>query len=301
MRKRFITFLLILSLTLTGCQLAKPEAEAQASQDMMVGVFVTTEYLDLLDLETYFAENPLQLISGNGNFRDDFSNKNRYWATKTGTGENVSYQFENLEGMLYAMFYIETELSQFNRMNADPGICDGHREVRVTDEGMVYDLSGTIYFTQDASDAIFYMNPVYQTEEGEVYLVPGDGIHFSGDLAGSMTQRITNTSTRTENGETTIHSTSVEITVQGIIPAESLTILCMDESSNIIQRLFYALEEIPTELDIPKNTAYVLVEEPINEEIRRSLYQPEDTYLEYYRPLENGICEKATIALIWAE
>lgn len=296
MNKRILAWILSLAFLLSGCQLAKPETQRSDGEDTLAGVFVTTQYVDLWDLSDYLVEHPEAFLDGEITSNELPSRATRYPAVKD---KNGNYSFEGLEGMLYACFQEKTENSQYTRLDASPGIGDGQREVRVTDEGTIYNLSGVIYVSQLATDFVFYMNPVYQTPEGDVYLVPGTGIHFGGDLAGSASQKFTHTATKTENGETTVNNSSVEITIQGIVPAESVAVLYMDSESNLIRRDSYTLEAIPEALEIPRNTAFLLVEEQLGGDVRRGLYQLEDTHFEYFRSMENGICEKASVQLNW--
>ena len=50
-----------LLLSLTGCQLAKVES---GSQDRLVGAFITTEYLDLMDMEAYLNDHLDEVTKG---------------------------------------------------------------------------------------------------------------------------------------------------------------------------------------------------------------------------------------------
>ena len=54
--------LLILGLPLSGCQLASDRGED--SEDQLVGVFVTTEYLDLMDMDAYLNDHLNELTDG---------------------------------------------------------------------------------------------------------------------------------------------------------------------------------------------------------------------------------------------
>ena len=57
MRKRIFILILVLALVFSGCQLAKPEADTRKEKDMLVGVFITEEYLDLFDWDSYFQNH----------------------------------------------------------------------------------------------------------------------------------------------------------------------------------------------------------------------------------------------------
>ena len=69
MKKKVKVLALLLALCLlSGCSLARPEAEEGngVSQDMMIGVFITREYLDLFDFERYLEDNLNTVVNGGG-------------------------------------------------------------------------------------------------------------------------------------------------------------------------------------------------------------------------------------------
>ena len=99
MKKKVKVLALLLALCLlSGCSLARPEAEEGngMSQDMMIGVFITREYLDLFDFERYLEDNLNTVVNGGGEISPEDSEKygGRLYAEKTGEG----YDF-GIEGM----------------------------------------------------------------------------------------------------------------------------------------------------------------------------------------------------------
>lgn len=61
-RRVFFSIILAALFCMTGCRLAKDESAQM--DDALVGVLVTTEYLDLFDFESYFMDNAGKLASG---------------------------------------------------------------------------------------------------------------------------------------------------------------------------------------------------------------------------------------------
>lgn len=59
-----------LSGILAGCQLALEDAGADASESRLIGVFLTTEYLDLFDFESYLKDNIGRFSGGEINLDD---------------------------------------------------------------------------------------------------------------------------------------------------------------------------------------------------------------------------------------
>ena len=68
MMKRYICLLAILTAIaalLCGCSLARSDMDASAaSRDRLIGVYITTEYIDLFDLEGYIGANASALSGG---------------------------------------------------------------------------------------------------------------------------------------------------------------------------------------------------------------------------------------------
>lgn len=306
MHKRIFVLIMVLALALSGCQLAKPEADTQKEKDMLVGVFITEEHLDLFDMESYLQDNLGALSGGTLSIADAAQYSNRVWGEKTEEHDgHSSYHFGDLEGSLLASFRITPDGIKENAYwgsEAGEGICDvsfGHHSM---DDGSRLELSGTVYFSDTHPDPGLYFNPVYQTPEGEVYLLSGQGTFF-GDagMGGSATHSLKEETTRTENGEETSHSTEISITMECVYPARNLVILQMDADNQILHRQEIDPAKAMEELKPESGCAYILVEEHTASGIRRSLYQKDDRYIAYFRELENRMCTKAQISITWPE
>lgn len=306
MHKRIFVLIMVLALALSGCQLAKPEADTQKEKDMLVGVFITEEHLDLFDMEAYLQDNLGALSGGTLSIADAAQYSNRVWGEKTEEHDgHSSYHFGDLEGSLLASFRITPDGIKENAYwgsEAGEGICDvsfGHNSM---DDGSRLELSGTVYFSDTHPDPGLYFNPVYQTPEGEVYLLSGQGTFF-GDagMGGSATHSLKEETKRTENGEERSHSTEISITMECVYPARNLVILQMDENNQILHRQEIDPAKAMEELKPESGCAYILVEEHTASGIRRSLYQKDDRYIAYFRELENRMCTKAQISITWPE
>ena len=306
MIKRVFLMIMVLALALSGCQLAKPEADTQKEKDMLVGVFITEEHLDLFNLEAYLQDNLGALSGGTVSVEDATQYSNRVWGEMAQDYDgHSSYHFGDLEGSLLASFRItpngKTENAYWGS-EAGEGICDvsfGHFSM---DEGSKLELSGTVYFSDTHPDPGLYFNPVYQTPEGDVYLLPGQGTFFGAvGTGGSAGHTMKEEASRTENGEKIVHSTEISITMECVYPARNLVILQMDESNQILRRQEIDPAEAMEELKPEPGCAYILVEEHTAGGIRRSLYQKENRYIAFFRELENRMAIKAQITVTWPE
>ena len=185
---------LFIVVTFSGCQLAREDLAQTKESDNLIGVFVTYEHLDLFDMESYLNDN-ISKFSKGGNVEingvDDKYN-NRLYATlvqeeKTAMGgekyTNSQYMFEGLEGISMFSPKITDPITgdSYISSGASDGIsdCKSHYNGGDNEEGI--ELEGTIYVASGAMSDAIYINPVYQSEDGKVYLQSGQGFIATGD------------------------------------------------------------------------------------------------------------------------
>lgn len=298
----------ILMLTLlSGCQLAIEDAD-KPSGDRLAGVFVTTEYLDLFDVEAYLNDN-LRVVGGELSIEGDTSEYyGRIYAQKTAVDEHrVEYEFTELNGFGYYSLieYGDTPLDNLHYCYADEGISDPKNHYKSTDEGEGVEMDGTIYFPADGSDAVFYFNPVYQTSNGDVYVTSGQGFSTDTMIEGQVySQTMEETTSITMNGETESWSTSVTTNIEGIHLPKKYVLLYMDNESQILRSQEYVPGSVMPEMSIPADTAYLILEAyKTNEEggditHREIVNRGEDSFFTFCLN-EKGICVKEYTYLTW--
>lgn len=261
MKKRLgaCIFMAALALGLSGCQLARKElgAQAGASGDRLIGMFITQEYLDLFDLEGYLNDHAGQIMFGKEMVVDEAGSRKyaervyaAYQETDDGFGE---YVFEGLEGICFFNAEISDLEDGTLALQADPEVTD--IKMNESDEGS--EIEGTIYCSA-GKNSRFYFNPVYQTAEGEVYLLAGTGI--SGDLTdgAALSQRIHENRTTSKNGEVSSESYAVSITVCGKDAYDGYVIAQMDAQDQKLQETVYAAEDMPDSITVLEDAAYLL-------------------------------------------
>ena len=297
--KRILTILLATALLLTcGCSLAQPAPETDAlSGDRLVGVMVTTEYLDLFDMEAWLNDNIDKLnvgettqISG-----DIAKYEGRIYAqvvempSKGSDGSTRilhTWEFpESLDSIVGALFLCPTVTDsesgeQYTSSVSNGCISDAHTHVKSTDHGDSIELSCTVYFdpyfipTETITDGAtglemehiaFYTNPVYQTPEGDVYVTSGMGNSYSvtkdmGMDTFSSSTTLTDSVTETVNGISSETENKVIVNYQGVRIAQSITVLEVNANDKLLRRKSYLPAEFPTELTVGTDTAYVIVE-----------------------------------------
>lgn len=298
----------VLLLNLCGCQLAKPEEGDSSNSDRLVGVFITTEYLDLLDAEEAFEE---YLKNNAGNISDgetitfDTDNRhNRVYATfieepyQDEDGEyhfSNNYEFVGLDGIALATYQIQNGEESYFASSVGDGICDVHMKSGGEDQG----ISGTIWMAENSGEVIYYMNPIYQTADGRVYLVPGSGLHISSDVGGRASQKIEEKATITENGETYSYTFAAEVFVDFVEPAQTVTIIEMNKHDEEVKRETFQVDNLPKQLVPGDDTAYLIVISESGDSAARQINQPGEDQIEVFVQLDKQICIKDFIFVNW--
>lgn len=253
-----ITFLMTaLLFGLSGCQLARTDLQEEAQADRLIGMYITQEYLDLFDSEKYFNDHMGQLMSGKNLVVDEAESRayeNRIYAVYQETGKGPGeFVFEGLDGICFFSAKQPGSGDVTFSLQADEEVTD--IKAGVSDLGQ--ELAGTIYCPTDRN-ASFFCNPVYQTADGEVYLLAGTGI--SGNLTdgASLSKRMDESRTTKENGEETTEKSTVSITICGQDAYSCHVIAQMDAQDQKLQESAYPAEEVPDSITVPANTAYLI-------------------------------------------
>lgn len=305
-----IILAILLIYLLCGCQLAT-EAETQMQGDKLVGVFITSEHLNLFDMESYLKDNLSSLPKNGGVLDETDSSKynGRIYATleseeltsESGKETNFwQYEFKNLEGIPFFITEIKQPDGETYESSSSSGfINDAHISV-----GNGTKLEGTIYLAPNGNTS-FYTNPVYQSGDGSVYLVAGTGISSSGgnQEGTSFTQTLDEKYTVQVDGEKKEESMSVKITASIKNPVSKITMYQMNQNSEILFRSEFDLSNYPETMTLAQETAYVVVESKSDSAegntITRSLLTSDDDHFTVYRLRENGFFEADMIRLQW--
>ncbi len=257
----FMVVILLSAIMLCGCTLARPDMgeDSYTTPDRLVGVYVTTDHIDTFDFEAYFNDNASSLINGGEISKSDAQTyTNRLYAVKN---ENGDYVFPDTNGISYFFTYEQDDIISYYSSHTDTGISDAntHFNSSETEDGV--DLSATIYGIAGQGIQAFYLNPVYQTSNGEVYLLPGNGV--SGNTSTGMLMSQTFSESRdvmSDEGKLITQSSSIKVNYSIIEKPLSYTFIEMDASSNEILRREYKIGSVPDEYTADKNTAYIIVE-----------------------------------------
>lgn len=310
---KMISMLLALLLLLSGCQLARPDGETAKSEDRLIGVLVTRDYLDLLDFEAYFQDHTSKILKGGEQeITDTKPYEGRLYAvmtTETRTnedGETVTlqnYEFEGVEGSAYFVYSVlEEDGPGYTATESGEEISDGHTNLFYSDQEEAVELEATIYYAPRTGEDVidFYFNPVYQTADGQVYAMSGNSTSTNVDGAGvSFCHTLSEESTQTENGVSKTWRSSVKVTVESVDPPERITVLQMGEDHGILTETSYEPGTLPENLELLSETAYLIVETLTGGTIKRELVNRDAETMTTFRCREDGICVKQTTTLTW--
>lgn len=307
-KKIAVLVVFTLMLSLCGCQLAQEETLAQngySVEDRMIGVFVTEEHLDLFDMEAYLEDNLNAIMKGSGEISGDTSKySGRIYAVPSGYQEdgtpNGDYTFEGLEGYAYFVPLVEMENVKTHVPNADSCFTDIRVGNHVKGDNVTEStVEATMYVVDDLGDYHYYLNPVYQDENGNVYLMAGTGL-ASNEL-GTMSQYMDSELKTTIDGVETTQRYSVKITYQGVPRPETIVVLQMDVDSNVLSREEYQPGELPQQLDPVDGAEYIVLETHNAAGVTREIVSQEERWMHTYDPAESGVCEQQETELLWGQ
>ena len=287
------------------------------NNDMLIGVFITEEYLDLFDFEEYFQNNKNKVKSGVViNPSDKIPYEGKIYATlvdvpytnpETGKTSTIQkYVFDDIEGIaFFTARYTDKDGMEYWGVDGDEAISDVHTSYNRTDAGFSIENKGTIYVDLSKNSNMFYYNPVYQTATGEVYLMSGTGRSDSGDLLGvSRTITLEEEQTITINGKTETNGSSIAITTCFMDPPLSTSLLQFDKNHKIISKEEYKANDFPSKITTDSDTEYIIVETRMkskddNATVSRKLFQQNDKMLFTFTCREDGICIKQYTSIVW--
>lgn len=305
-KKVSVLLIIALMLSLCGCQLAKGEELVETGYDMtdkLIGVFVTRDYLSLFDMEAYLEDNLDSIMSGKTlSAAEQAEYEGRIYATPQGYLENGKpdghFTFEGLEGYAYFVPLAETEEASSHIPNSDSCFADIKIGTHVKDDNVTENsVEATMYVVDDLEDYSFFLNPVYQDENGNVYLMAGTGI--SSNSLGTMSKFLDSEVKTTVDGVETIERFSVKINFKGVPHPKRIVLLQMDADSNVLHREEYLPGQLPEQLDPADGAEYIVVETHSDTAVTREIVSQEERWLHTYDPQENGICTKQQTEVLW--
>lgn len=312
--------LCILAAVISGFQLKKPEAENKSTLgDRLIGTVITTESLNTFDMEAYLEENIGSIVKDENhtvNIEDKQNYMGKIYARQvieedtTEDGEKVThkeYVFDDING--YWIFdakipSTETEES-YTCLCSEGGFSNVQSKIHHTDNGMQeIELIADIYYSYEKWGTVFYMNPVYQESDGDIYCVEGMGYSVSGDKGSidgnsSGSQTLTDKITVKENGEETVYQSKVTINYIPVYVPVRTEFVFMNEDNKAISESEFNTHQVPSELNVPKGTEYVIILQKSEEGTITDVIGKNCEYAEILFEENQGICSKGSVTLKW--
>ena len=288
-----ICLLLAAMMSLSACQLAVPEMENPGGvekYDQLMGVLITKGPMEEFD--------PLALIE-DGEYTEYTDDSPVYG---TVSDEGGIYKFGNIEGTVLVLHEVDENcygfvmreglVSKFNYFVSD------------SDEGAEHKaehkIEGTVWVSADVKEVILYMNPIYRTPDGRVYMMSGKGSYFEPGGGYECTESLSGETTRKENGETYIFSVRVEITVITAAVDETITVIQINENGEEIKRETFLAENMPEEFTTQAGTACLLVRCSGGGSDRWKIVQPDDEGIHVTQKYDETFCTSHVVPVRWS-
>ncbi len=299
----------VLGITKT-VDLTPSQTTQNRSGDKLIGAMITKESLHLFDFESYFNDSANDILNGKNHITDTDGYTNRIYAElvdKTAineeTGETIhtkEYVFPDTDGWYLYCATVYEEPNNYVTNIAGEGLCDVKSGNHYKDNGEERTMEATLYTIRGSDLYTVYVNPIYQTPTGEVYITEGTGIGG----AGGLTKTITETVTVEKDDEEISYTGTFIIHREEIDTPQSVTLTQMDENHTPLQTDTYTAGQVPETIVTKAETAYILVTEQSvgengNTVESRSLLQPSDEHLETFTVTENGVCDKVYTEIRW--
>lgn len=270
----------LLCASLGGCQLAREDAgDESLTGDKFVGVYITFK-----PLHYFSAENTYDGINNP-------DSEPRFYATAKQVDDDgyksTTFEFEGIDGipLFRAIVLGANEEESYRTSIVGPEIMSS--SIAYTDAGT--SLTGSIYVVE-STEVVLRLNPVYQTKDGKIYMLPGEtGVFISKGAACKTT--LFETTTVTENGKETTSKTSIELSAEVVSKPLKEIIKEMNSRDEIIRTTEITPENIPDSIRLQPDCAYAIVETHSGEkgqEVTRTLLDLEAEYYIYKYEGERG-------------
>jgi len=295
-------------LALSACQLAKESTVPD--EYWMVGVFITTTHLDLPNPH---EGQPIPIRRGRPDFSALFQQGRLYaqWDDEIGNFRFPDDVAGIAEGMsLFTAINPPHVPNTTTISHLGGALSGGHTHIFHGDNYVRVELEGTVYMVPGAAaNAVIFMNPVYQTTAGEVFLTSGNAFSSHGLLTEGRIFSTNGAETRTitENGAENTNSVSVTVNIYSMFAPTRIVLLQMDKYHQVVSSTQFAPEEMPESYNLEATTAYIIIEThrdapDTSPAITRELIVQDPTQsrgISTFTAREDGVLEGRWTKIIW--
>ena len=290
-----------------GCQLAVEEGTENTVEDRLVGALITTGSLNPVEMDIEILPEMFEEMEDGELMMDEFLEMEGGVIIATPSYDEKKFIFEGVKGysMFSATMHMENENESYSTSQADDGISDVSTHITAGDTDKI-EMKGTIYFSQKTGERVWYMNPVYQKENGVVYAIPGTGFGMGGEL-GEGTEgstKIDQALSYTVNGTTKSFESYIEVSYVFMYPPTKIVVVEMDENNKVLIRREFEPGKLPEELKTNEEAEYLIIETEKTGENgeavvdRQIVDGSEETFSTFYQS-EDSILSKMSTTVIW--
>ena len=227
---------------------AVQSAADEEEEGTLIGAFVSEEDLDIDDLEIT-ATGKVRWKQG----RLYMDTDEDWWALKDrGGGIYCTMEPDARDGEEDAK---SPCITNFGTLGAPQGktAIDNDNGIRTTD----IDLSGEVYAC-GSRHVIFKFYPIYQTDDGRIYLTRGNSMGMSGADGVSVTHTLTSDKTETIGGKSERVKVRVAITAVSRPTPTKFTVAHMDENDDLLKLEEFAPDALPESITAAPGAAYLI-------------------------------------------
>lgn len=282
-------------LLLSGCSLA--QNRMGDGEDQLIGVVIAQEHFDLGDNNRLYAT---------------VAKEN---STNEKNGENIAkgdYVFSGINGISYYEPTVKSksEADSYRLHVANEAFCISNQnvDVKIADNTNLttYSSDATLYILPPKADVTIVVYPVYQEEDGDVYMVSNFGIGIAQGMpqGDAMSTNLSASSTTSENSKSTTTKYSIKISVKVLYTPEKIRILEMNKNGGLLARKEYAPNQMPKSYLPGKDTAFLVVETHYKDGsgadgIDRKIYSKGAAAIKTFHAREDGYCIKDSTEIKW--
>lgn len=283
----------------------------------MIGVFITREFPDLFDMDRYIHDHASEFADGGEiQISPDARYEGKLYASVDKSKGDDPYDWEvsfgDLEGIsMFTPFWPSENGEPYRGIVCTEEISDPDFRYNVTDDGEENIVSGKIRILAETTDGsqVYYANPVYQTETGEIYVTRGngfsstegasEGVKFSSAFSGETTVM--------ENGTAKTEKSSVTVEYEVMNRPVRFTFCQMDQEHQVVKEENYLPEAVPERIHAEKGTEYIVVEMEKKgadgeKAVSREIYDrgsEEAVRLTTFRARKDGIVVRQETEVVW--
>jgi len=299
----FATVGVLLAVSLAGCSLplASPSQPTSSESDVplstftdkLIGVYMTTEPLDLAPDQKVYATKTEASIGGTVNPQYTFEGLDEFFMFRVSLPDGNGSSVQSGSSLLDVAIGDSTNLDTSTGITTTTATLTGTMQVAGSNDASIFTL---------------YANPVYQTIADQVYLSQGGDdqtIAFSRDnvqasLTPSFSLTVTQTTTLTDHGKTTIYDAAITFKVNLIKQPQQIVVLDMGADNTPLSRTEYDPGTLPDSRTPPTGTAYIILETTaVDSSVDRRILSPDDTIFVTYAARPDGACIGYPTTLNW--